>query len=97
MTTNQKVGSDHKLQLTRVNRIEGQIGGIKRMIEGEKYCVEILTQIKAVRSALRSLELNILEGHANGCLMKAVESGSKKVTKEKVDEIMELLRRSSKS
>ena len=45
----------HKSQLTRINRIEGQVRGIKNMVEQEKYCVEILTQINAVRSALKSL------------------------------------------
>ena len=70
--------ADHRSHLSRVNRIEGQIRGIKNMIEEEKYCVDILIQIKAIRSALKGLELRILEGHANHCLMNAVSSGSKK-------------------
>lgn len=89
--------ADHRSHLSRVNRIEGQVRGIKNMIEDGKYCVDILTQIKAIRSALKGLELQILEGHANHCLMNALSSGSKKDAKEKVDEIMELLKKSSKS
>tara|TARA_B100001971_G_scaffold84647_1_gene78075 strand:+ start:189313 stop:189480 length:168 start_codon:yes stop_codon:yes gene_type:complete len=51
--------ADHRSHLSRVNRIEGQIRGIKNMIEEEKYCVDILIQIKAIRSALKGLELRI--------------------------------------
>lgn len=89
--------ADHNNEIKRINRIEGQVRGIKKMVEDGKYCVDILTQVKAVRSALKSLELNILENHANHCLIKAMESGNKKETKAKIDEIMTLLKRSSKS
>ena len=67
------------------------------MIEEGKYCVDILTQIKAIRSALKGLELNILEGHANHCFFKAMESGSKKEMERKVDEVLDLMKKSSKS
>lgn len=97
MTEKQTHGADHRALLNRVNKIEGQIRGIKKMIEDEKYCVDILTQIKASRSALKSLELLVLEGHLNHCLVSAVESRSKNEAFEKVDEILELLRKSSKS
>ena len=94
---NEKKGADHKSQLARVNRIEGQVRGIGKMIDEKNYCVDILTQIKAVRSALKGLELQILEGHANHCLMNAMNSGSKKEAKEKINEVMELIKKSSKS
>lgn len=90
-------GANHKSKLTRLSRIEGQVRGIKNMIEEEKYCVDILTQIKAIRSALKSLELEILEGHAHHCLMNAVTSGSETTAKKKVDEILDLIKRSSRS
>ena len=67
------------------------------MIEEEQYCVDILTQIKAARSALKSLELEILENHAHHCLLGAVSSGSSKAAQEKVDEILDLIKRSSKN
>ncbi len=88
---------DHKATLTRVNRIEGQVRGIKNMIEDGKYCVDILTQIKSIRSALKSLEHVILESHLNSCVMKAIKSGSEKDSEEKISEIMELLKKSAKS
>lgn len=88
-------GTDHKNLLPRINRIEGQIRGIKKMIDEEFYCVDILTQIKATRSALKSLELLILEGHAEHCLSSAIESGSIKETKEKVNEILELIKKTT--
>tara|TARA_R110002072_G_scaffold64203_2_gene159164 strand:+ start:3403 stop:3696 length:294 start_codon:yes stop_codon:yes gene_type:complete len=97
MPHSHKQGADHKSQLTRVNKIEGQVRGVKKMIEDEKYCVDILTQIKAARSALKSLELSVLEGHLNHCLIAAVESGSKSDALEKVDEILDLLKKTSKS
>jgi DNA-binding FrmR family transcriptional regulator len=89
--------ANHSKHLSRVNKIEGQVRGIKKMIEDEKYCVDILVQIKAVRSALKGLETNILEGHANHCLINAMESGSKKNMENKVQELMELIKKSAKS
>ena len=90
-------GADNKSLLNRTKRIEGQIRGITGMLESEKYCIEILTQIKAARSALKSLELEILENHMNHCVRDAVASGSDDEVQTKVDEIMHLLRRTSKS
>lgn len=88
---------DHKATLARVNRIEGQVRGIKNMIEDGKYCVDILTQIKSIRSALKGLELVILESHLNSCVINALKSGSKADSDEKIAEIMELLKKSAKS
>ena len=59
---------DHTPQIKRLNRMIGQLGGIKKMIEDGVYCTEILIQTKAVSSALRSLETSLLEGHLNGCV-----------------------------
>ena len=59
----------------RLNRIEGQLRGIGRMIEDDRYCVDILTQVSAVQSALDALALRILEHHLHGCVQSAVKSG----------------------
>jgi CsoR family transcriptional regulator, copper-sensing transcriptional repressor len=59
----------------RVNRIEGQIRGIGKMIESDRYCIDILTQLAAVRSALDALGLELLERHLHGCVQHAVKSG----------------------
>lgn len=58
----------HKVQLPRLNRAAGQIEGVKRMIEDGQYCVDILTQLRAVRSALKTIELGVLETHMKTCL-----------------------------
>ena len=60
----------------RLNRIEGQIRGIARMIEDDRYCVDILTQVSAVQSALDALALKLLEHHLHGCVTHAVASGN---------------------
>ena len=83
----------HKESLNRIARIRGQIDGVKRMIEEEKYCIDIITQIQAARSALRSLELTILEKHMHHCVSSAVESGSKKESDEKLDELLRVMKK----
>ncbi len=62
--------------IKRLNRIEGQVRGINRMVEEERYCVDILTQITAAKSALDAIAMQLLESHAHGCVKKAIESGA---------------------
>jgi CsoR family transcriptional regulator, copper-sensing transcriptional repressor len=59
----------------RLRRIEGQVRGIARMIEDDKYCIDVLTQISAANSALRSVALNLLDEHLNHCVTRAVAEG----------------------
>jgi DNA-binding FrmR family transcriptional regulator len=59
----------------RLNRIEGQVRGIGRMLDEDRYCVDILTQVSAVRSALDAVALELLEHHLHGCVQQAVKSG----------------------
>jgi CsoR family transcriptional regulator, copper-sensing transcriptional repressor len=59
----------------RLRRIEGQVRGIARMIEEDKYCIDVLTQISAVNSALRSVALNLLDEHLGHCVTRAVAEG----------------------
>ncbi len=73
--------------LNRINRIEGQIKGISRMLREEKYCSEVLMQIAAVRSALHSLGVQLIKGHLSGCLDAAIENNRKE---EFVEELSEL-------
>jgi DNA-binding FrmR family transcriptional regulator len=81
----------HEDQLVRLNKIDGQVKGIKKMIVDRRYCVDIMTQIKAVTSALGKVELEILKTHIQNCLKSAVESRKPDDVREKVEEIMELL------
>lgn len=75
----------HKSQLPRLNRTLGQIEGIRRMIEQDQYCVDILTQLRAARSALKAIELNVLETHMHACLRDGAD--------EKIAEILSLLKK----
>lgn len=90
-----KKGTKHTTHLPRIRRIEGQIRGISKMVEEERYCVDILTQIKAVRSALKSLEGKILEEHLNHCVHKAVSAGNSKESKQVIDELLLLIKKAS--
>ena len=66
---------DARALAARVNRIEGQIRGIGRMIDEDRYCVDVLTQVAAVQSALDALGMKLLEHHLHGCVAHAIESG----------------------
>lgn len=85
---------DHGKELHRINRISGQLEGVKRMIAGREYCPKIITQIGAMRAALKSLESVILERHLETCVKNAISSKDQREAKEKMTEIMELFRRS---
>ena len=81
---------DHSTEVKRLNRIMGQLDGIKRMIEEQRYCTDILVQTKAVSAALKSLESSILARHMNHCVSAAFESKNKIETQKKIDELMDL-------
>ncbi len=75
----------------RLNKIEGQVKGIRKMIEDRRYCVDILIQTKAVISAVKKVELSILENHIQHCLKNAVNSRNPDEIQEKIQEIILLL------
>jgi DNA-binding FrmR family transcriptional regulator len=83
----------HKETLNRLSRIAGQVQGIKRMVEEETYCIDIVTQIQAARSALRSVEMQILKKHMHHCVSNAFESGSQKEADEKMDELLRVMKK----
>jgi len=66
---------DGAVLAARMKRIEGQVRGIARMVEENRYCIDIITQVSAVRAALDALALQLLEGHLHGCVQHAVKSG----------------------
>ena len=78
----------HRNQLARMNRIAGQIGGIIRMIEDERYCVDILIQLRAARAALKRVEGNILSEHMQHCVVQAL--GESAEARAKIEELMQL-------
>ncbi len=68
-------GEDKKALTNRLKRIEGQVRGINRMIEEDKYCIDILTQIAATRGALKNVGLKVLDRHVQGCVSNAMQQG----------------------
>lgn len=83
---------DHTGELRRLSRIKGQVEGVERMIHEHRYCPDIVHQIKAVRSALKGLEVSIIEGHMKHCVKAAVASRNNDVIQEKMEEILMLLK-----
>jgi DNA-binding FrmR family transcriptional regulator len=77
----------------RLHRIEGQVRGIERMIEDERYCIDILTQISAVSTALESLAFKILDDHVNHCVTGALAAGDAGVAEEKSRELLDAVHR----
>jgi DNA-binding FrmR family transcriptional regulator len=84
--------SDKKL-LARLSRIEGQVRGIGRMVEEDRYCIDILNQMQAIKSALKRVEAEILKGHAAHCVAHAIKSGTAKDQTQKFNELVELFSR----
>ena len=82
--------------MKRLRRIEGQIRGLARMVEDDRYCIDIVTQISAARAALRRAEEEILNDHVAHCVGHAIASGDKDDQRRKVAEIMEVLARADR-
>jgi len=80
-------------RLKRLRRIEGQVRGIARMVEEDRYCIDIMTQIAAIHAALRRVEEDVLEDHLNHCVTDAINSGDKAEQQQKIAELMEVLQR----
>jgi DNA-binding FrmR family transcriptional regulator len=80
-----------KACLARLKRIEGQVRGIARMVEEERYCIEVLTQLQAVRAAVRKVEEQILKDHVAHCVEGAIQSGDAKEQRKKVAELLSVL------
>jgi CsoR family transcriptional regulator, copper-sensing transcriptional repressor len=79
--------------VTRLHRIEGQIRGIERMVEDDRYCIDILTQIAAVSTALESLALTMLDSHVRHCVAGALGSGDAADAATKTDELIAAVQR----
>jgi CsoR family transcriptional regulator, copper-sensing transcriptional repressor len=80
----------------RLQRIEGQVRGLARMIEQDRYCIDVVTQIAAVRAALRRLQEEILRDHVAHCVEHAIASGNKAAQREKIDELMAVVGRAER-
>ena len=88
-TCHEGTNPSHEKELPRLNRAVGQLDGIRKMIEARRYCPEILIQLKAVRSAIKALELGILKSHLSSCVADSFTSDRDR--NKKIDEIKELM------
>ncbi|MET3574479.1 DNA-binding FrmR family transcriptional regulator [Bhargavaea ullalensis] len=86
---------DEKARLiNRLKRIEGQVRGIQNMVENDRYCIDILTQISAINAAMKNVGLELLEKHTHHCVTSAVQNGE---GEQAIDELMDVFKRFSKS
>jgi len=82
-----------KTVLSRLGRIEGQVRGLSKMIESDRYCIDVVNQVQAVIAALRKTESEILKDHISHCVEHAIKSGNKAAQREKVQELVDTLSR----
>jgi DNA-binding FrmR family transcriptional regulator len=82
--------------LKRLGRIEGQVRGLARMVENDRYCIDIVTQISAVRAALKRAEEEILRDHVGHCVEHAIASGNKSDQRKKISELMDVFGRAER-
>jgi DNA-binding FrmR family transcriptional regulator len=80
----------------RLGRIEGQVRGLSKMVDEDRYCIDIVTQISAVRAALRRVEEEVLRDHVAHCVEHAIASGNKADQREKITELMTVIGRSDR-
>jgi DNA-binding FrmR family transcriptional regulator len=81
---------DYQPEKKRLNRVRGQVEGVQKMIDDHRYCPEIISQIRAARAALRSIESSILEKHLRGCVRNAIHSRDPIETETKIRELVQL-------
>jgi DNA-binding FrmR family transcriptional regulator len=86
----------HEEALKRLRNIEGHIRGIQRMVEQDKYCIDIIHQIQAVKAALNKVSAGILDGHLNSCLITAVRRDDPEIREQVLNEISEIFETATK-
>jgi DNA-binding FrmR family transcriptional regulator len=83
--------------IKRLHRIEGQVRGIERMVDDERYCIDILTQIAAVSTALESVSVKLLEGHVRHCVAEALAAGDAQVAEQRSEDLLAAVQRFSRT
>jgi DNA-binding FrmR family transcriptional regulator len=89
--------ADKQRILNRLRRIEGQVRGLEKMVEDDRYCIDVLTQLGAVMTALEAVGLKVLEDHTRHCVAGALASGDEAVAREKTEELLAAVQRFSKA
>lgn len=92
MKENSEKGADNKSELSRVNRIRGQVEAIGRMIQDGAYCPNIITQIQAARSALGSLQASVLSAHLKSCVIDGIKKGVDTESEKLLGELMQIFK-----
>lgn len=88
----QRENTEQKDLLSRLNKIEGQVRGIKNMVEGDRYCVDILTQVSAIQAALNSFNKLLLSNHIRSCVVEDIQAGNTDVVDELCNTIQKLMK-----
>ena len=88
--------ADNKATLNRLRRIEGQVRGLQRMVDEDAYCIDVLTQVSAVQTALEQVAVQVLDGHVRHCVADAVAGDDESAADERLDELMAAVRRFAK-
>jgi DNA-binding FrmR family transcriptional regulator len=86
---------DHRKQLPRLKKIEGQVRGVQKMIDEGRYCLDIISQVRAISGALHQVELRILQAHLDQCVRQAIHSQNTEDAENKIQEILHLLNKAS--
>lgn len=90
-------GYEKEALAKRLHRIEGQVRGIERMVEGDRYCIDILTQVGAVKTALESVAFQLLSDHVSHCVADAVAAGDENLALDKSRELLAAVERFAKT
>jgi len=90
------MGKNITAKLNRLKRIEGQVRGVAQMVEDDRYCMDILHQIAAIKSALAKVETQVLKDHAACCVAEAISSGDEDEQREKFEELVDLLEKTKR-
>ncbi|MBM7094290.1 metal-sensing transcriptional repressor [Bacillus sp. H-16] len=93
-TVTRRTSDEKEKLINRMKRIEGQVRGIQRMIEDDRYCIDVLVQLSAISAALKKVGYTLLEDHTRGCVKNAVEQGD---GDEAIDELMKVIEQFSRS
>ena len=89
MKTKHRDDEELRKLMNRLNRVEGQVRGVKKMLEEEQYCVDILTQVSAIQAALNAFNKELLSSHIHSCVVEEIQKGNTQV----VDEALELIKK----
>lgn len=92
MKTTHREDEEYRKLMNRLNRVEGQVRGVKKMLEEEQYCVDILTQVSAIQAALNAFNKELLSNHIHTCVVNQLQQGNTEVVDELCESIKKLMK-----